>query len=89
MNFPPVTTFDDLDGLDHDTVVEGYRDAKRGDPEPGPNRGRSYWHGWRMRMIDYGELPTDDGHRNLVREYLDQMRKVREAESPDTASGSD
>lgn len=74
MNFAPVTTFDDLDGLDHDQVVEGYASAERGDPEPGPNRGRSYWHGWRCRMMDYGLLPIDDGHRNLTREYLEQQR---------------
>jgi hypothetical protein len=77
MNFAPVTTFDDLDGLDHDQVVEGYMSAERGDPEPGPNRGRSYWHGWRCRMMDYGEIEIDDGHRNLVREYLEHERLVR------------
>lgn len=77
MNFAPVTTFDDLDGLDHDQVVEGYAAAQRGDPEPGPNRGRSYWHGWRCRMIDYGEIPIDAGHRNLTREYLEHQRLAR------------
>jgi hypothetical protein len=75
MNFSPVTTFDDLDGLDHDQVVEGYTSAQRGDPEPGPNRGRSYWHGWRCRMMDYGLLPIDDGHQNLTREYLEHQRR--------------
>jgi hypothetical protein len=66
-----------LDGLDHDQVVEGYLSAERGDPEPGPNRGRSYWHGWRCRMMDYGIIPIDEGHRNLVREYLEHQRRAQ------------
>jgi hypothetical protein len=74
MNFKPVTTFDDLDGLDQDQIIEGYMSAEVGDPEPGPNRGRSYWHGWRCRMMDYGKLPIDEGHRNLTREYLAVQR---------------
>lgn len=36
MNFAPVHTFEDLDGLDHDQVVEGHASAERGDPEPRP-----------------------------------------------------
>jgi hypothetical protein len=62
MSFDPVTTFDDLDGLDHDQMVEGYLSAEHGDPEPGENRGRSYWHGWRCRMMDYGYIVPDEGH---------------------------
>ena len=75
MNFKPVTTLWELDSLDHDQVVEGYISAERGDPEPGPNRGKSYWHGWRCRMMDYGAIPTDDGHRGLVRDYLARLRE--------------
>lgn len=68
--FEPVRTKADLDALDETEIIEGYKSAERGDPEPGPNRGRSFWHGWRNRMIDLGELPTDDASRQLVREYL-------------------
>lgn len=89
MTFQPVTTLWDLDTLDHDQVVEGYTSAERGDPEPGENRGRSFWHGWRMRMIDYGVIPSDAGHQNLVREYVAQMRMAHDAIAPDTPSGSD
>jgi hypothetical protein len=83
MNFPPVATFDDLDGLDYDQIVEGYMSAQRGDPEPGQNRGRSYWHGWRCRMMDYGEISIDACHQNLVKEYLEHQRRASAA--PDTA----
>lgn len=68
MNFAPVATRADLDTLDHDEIVRGYVETKRGDPEPGPNRGRAYWHGWRTAMMDYGEIEIDATHRQLVHE---------------------
>lgn len=68
MNFAPVRTKADLNTLDHDEIVAGYLETKRGDPEPGPNRGRAYWHGWRNRMIDLGEIPVDDASRQLAHE---------------------
>lgn len=72
MNFAPVRTKADLDTLDHDEIVAGYTETKRGDPEPGPNRGRAYWHGWRNAMIDFGEIPKDDAARDLARELWPQ-----------------
>ncbi len=68
MNFSPVRTKADLESLDHEQIIEGYRSAERGDPEPGPNRGRSFWHGWKTKMMDMGELEIDDAARSLVRE---------------------
>lgn len=67
-NFEPVSTKADLDTLDQADILEGYMSAERGDPEPGPNRGRAYWHGWRNRMIDMHVLPVDDAAMQLVRE---------------------
>ncbi|MCW2194979.1 hypothetical protein AB7M45_007752 [Bradyrhizobium elkanii] len=80
MNFAPVSTLADLETLDDEQISEGYRSAERGDPEPGPNRGRSFWHGWRNRMIDMGELPGDDASRSLAREYLAAQRQQRASE---------
>lgn len=74
MNFEPVRTKADLDQLDPNEIVEGYKSAERGDPEPGPNRGRAFWHGWRNRMIDLHELPQDDASRQLVREVVRARR---------------
>lgn len=73
MSFAPVADLWELDSLDHDQVVAGYSSAERGDPEPGPNRGKSYWHGWRCRMMDMGVIPIDEGHRNLVREWVERQ----------------
>lgn len=70
MNFEPVRTVADLDTLDEAEIIDGYRSAERGDPEPGPNRGRAYWHGWRNRMIDLGVIPGDDASRQLAHEFV-------------------
>jgi len=70
VRFEPVRTKDDLESLDQAEIVEGYVSAVRGDPEPGPNRGRAFWHGWRNRMIDYGELPMDDAAMQLAHEIV-------------------
>lgn len=72
--FDPVSTLADLKTLDHQEIMEGYLSAERGDPEPGPNRGRAFWHGWRSRMMDLGQLPPDDASRQLVREYVASLR---------------
>jgi hypothetical protein len=74
MNFEPVKTKADLDSLDQADVLEGYMSAERGDPEPGPNRGRAFWHGWRNRMMDLGQIPSDDASRHLVKEVVAAMR---------------
>jgi len=74
MNFVPVRTVADLETLDQDEMVRGYIECKRGDPEPGANRGRAYWHGWRNRMMDYGELKIDDASRSLAAELYPRRR---------------
>jgi hypothetical protein len=77
MKFAPVSTLTDLESLDSDQVMEGYRSAERGDPEPGPNRGRSFWHGWRNRMMDMGAMDHDEAARDLAREYVAANREKR------------
>ncbi|WP_210189153.1 hypothetical protein [Bradyrhizobium erythrophlei] len=80
MKFIAVSTIADLETLEDEQILEGYRSAERGDPEPGPNRGRSFWHGWRNRMMDLGELPGDEASRSLAREYLAAQRQRRATE---------
>lgn len=67
----PVRTSFDLETLDDDEVVEGYRDGLRGEPEPNGNRSRSYWHGWRNGMVDSGRRKSDKHQRELVRATRD------------------
>lgn len=74
MNFTPVRTLADLESLDQDQILEGYVTTQRGDPEPGANRGRSFWHGWRNRMMDMGVLEVDEASRSLAKEYVARQR---------------
>ena len=73
-NFKLVRTLDDLATLNEDEIIEGYLSSGRGDPEPGKNRGRAFWHGWRNRMIDLGELPSDDASAVLAHAYVESMK---------------
>lgn len=49
----PVVTAEELDSLEPAEVLEGYMDGLR-DPihEPGDNRSKAYWHGWRNAAND-------------------------------------
>jgi hypothetical protein len=68
MSWEPVRSGADLLTLDADEIVEGFHDGLEDAPEPQPggNRSRSYWHGWRVGMMDLGKLEIDDAHRALV-----------------------
>jgi hypothetical protein len=81
MSFAPVSTLADLDSLNEADILEGYLSTQRGDPEPGENRGRAFWHGWRNRMMDMGELRPDSASCNLAHEYLEAGR-LRALSSP-------
>lgn len=79
----PVLTVDDLVALDGDEdMVEGYRDGCNGEPAPGDNRSRAYWHGWRVGAMYAGRIPIDAEHTALVhnvapRGVLDQRLTAR------------
>lgn len=49
----PVTTKAEVETLDIDEMIEGYRDGFAGDGEPGDNRSKAYWHGWRNGHNDH------------------------------------
>ena len=66
MAFEPVRTMADLMTLDGDEIAEGCVDGRNGAPEPGDNRSRSYWHGWRVGAMDAGRIEIDEAHRALV-----------------------
>jgi hypothetical protein len=68
--FQPVETKADLDQLDEDEIVAGYRSGLRDPQEPGSNKSRSYWHGWRNAQIDRGRIPVDHSAQRLVRDCL-------------------
>ena len=70
-----VRTVDDLDSLDQDEIIEGYNDGRKNEPEPGHNRSRSYWHGWRNGMVDGGHREIDDAQRELARSVVQSWKR--------------
>jgi hypothetical protein len=77
VNFPIVATLEELDALEEDQVLAGYMEAKPGDPEPGENRGKSYWHGWCTRMRDAGLLDWNATHAHVVHLSVLRERALR------------
>ena len=73
--FRPVSTLADLETLDSNDIVAGYSTTERGDPEPGENRGRAFWHGWRNRMMDFGEIEHDTAALQLAHEFVERERR--------------
>lgn len=66
--FQPVATLSDLEKLDADEMLDGYRSGLAEEPQPGSDKSKSFWHGWRNGMMDRGKLPHDDAANALVRE---------------------
>lgn len=74
----PIRTAAELAMLDHADVVEGYLDGLNGDSEPGDNRSKSYWHGWRNGMMDRAGK-VDAAQAALAHELFElKLAQVRE-----------
>jgi hypothetical protein len=85
MNFIPVSTKAELDTLDDAEIFAGYIGFERGDPEPGPNRGKAYWHGWRNAAIDTKVWPMDEAASQLAHEVAAATRAERAANTVSTS----
>lgn len=74
--FLPVTTIEDLMSLDTVEMVDGYWDGWRGFPEPGNNRSRAYWHGWKNGAADAGHREKDAAQVELARAFAVFQRRA-------------
>lgn len=72
--YNPITTVIELGALDDDEMVEGYRAGFLNAPEPGSDKSKSYWHGWRNGMVDGGHAPIDCAQTILAREIVGTYR---------------
>lgn len=69
--FSCVASLSDLALLDEQEILEGYLHGMRGNhDEPGSDRSRSFWNGWRNAMTDRGILPALQEQAALAREIV-------------------
>ncbi len=78
----PVRTLADLNSLDQDEILLGYEDGRRGDPAPGHNLSRSYWHGWRNGAVDGGHREKDEHQEALAAELIAEAKSIRVTGEP-------
>ena len=72
--YQPLSTAAEAELLDMDDCVEGYKSGLRAESEPGSDKSKSFWHGWRNGMIDRGLMPMDEAARNLCKEIIRKQR---------------
>lgn len=72
--FAPIQTRADLLSQSSDEILAGYRSGFRGDPEPGSDKSRGYWHGWRNGMVDSGRAQMDAAQSKLAAEVVRARR---------------
>lgn len=74
IRFLPVQSFADLEQLNAEDIRDGYHAGRAGDPEPGHNHGRAYWHGWRNGMVDSGRMEKDAAMARLAHQTLPHLK---------------
>ena len=74
--FQPVSTKKDLDILDMDDVLSGYRSGLDAESEPGSDKSKGFWHGWRNGVSDRGLAPIDEAKRKLAAELCGPQRRM-------------
>ena len=65
----PIRTVAELEILDDEDILAGYLDGFAGEPEPGDNRPKGYWHGWRNGHSDRTHT-VDDAQHALAHEIV-------------------
>jgi hypothetical protein len=71
--FHPISTLEDLSLQDREEMAAGYRSGIRGEPEPGSNKSRAHWHGWRNGRVDGGYADKDAAQIELARRYYQRQ----------------
>lgn len=76
--FHPVSTLQDLAGLDLDDMGSGYDAGFSGQPEPSASTySRSYVHGWRVGRVNAGIERPDAAIRQLDYAFESQPPWIR------------
>lgn len=64
----------DEPGLSEDDCLAGYLAGLRDEPEPGSDKSRSFFHGWRNGRADRGHVELDEAQREYARRYVAASR---------------
>lgn len=64
--FTPVQTLEEFDHLDENEILAGYWAGIANAAEPGNDRSRAYWHGWRNGMVDGKHAQADAAQTALA-----------------------
>ena len=72
--FTPISNIHDLAMQDSAEMIEGYRAGLDAAPEPGSDKSRAFWHGWRNGMTDKGRQPIDQAQRELAEQIVRKNR---------------
>jgi hypothetical protein len=68
--FQTAETIEDLSSLDEADIMAGYNSGYKGDAEPGSDRSRSFYHGWKNGMVDSKRLVITPEQQRLAREIV-------------------
>lgn len=72
--FSPIRALEELALQDPHEMFNGYMAGLHGEPEPGSDKSRGYWHGWRNGMVDSGRMTKDESQAALAAEVIRAQR---------------
>lgn len=72
--FSKVSSINDLKNLDDSEMIAGYFSGTKGEKEPGSNKSKSFWHGWRNGLVDGGYADKDDEQAELAKQFVRAQR---------------
>ena len=75
-----VTTLEELDALDPDLILAGYRAGLDNDPDYSQSD-RAYWHGFLNGQVDKGHLKPSPEQAVLARAYLASQMSQQKVDS--------
>lgn len=70
--FKPITTLEEVDALDDDLLVAGYRAGLRDQPDY-TQTAQAYWHGFNNGQVDSSRCEPSEEQRTLARNTHEVM----------------
>ena len=74
---PPITTIEQLNTLDQESIVPGYLAGFKNNPDY-TRKEQGYWHGFLNGQVDGGFIPISDEQRILARALVANATTIKE-----------